>query len=437
MRPEMDAAAVDAVSPTPPTRSLGKNISWTTLGNIIYAGCQWGIITALAKFGTPSMVGQFALALAVTAPIVQFLNFHLRSVQATDAKQEYLFVDYFTLRTVTTILAVMSCFGVAALGGHSRETVIVIMMVALTKGIDAFSDVYYGFFQQREHMDVISKALVMNGVLSLLLLSAGVVMTGNLIVGVLGYAIGSLFPLVSYVVPQGMHMLCGSGTFAGRSLFRWRTDVIWRLARTALPLGIVMLLISLNTNIPRYFIEAEVGSHGLGIFAALAYLIVAGGTVVSAIGQAVSPRLAQYYASGRTDQFRSMLMKLMAVGVAIGLLGALIATVAGRPLVTFVYTAEYAEYIDVLIVLALAAGIIFAASFAGYGMTATRSFGVQVPIFLVVVLVGALSSWILIPRMGLIGAGYVTCLTALVQLVGAYIVVRRAMLRNRSKEVAR
>jgi O-antigen/teichoic acid export membrane protein len=255
-------------------------------------------------------------------------------------------------------------------------------------------------------------------------------MTGNLIVGVLGYAIGSLLPLVTYVVPQGMQMVGDSETRAGKTLFRWRSDVIWRLAKTAFPLGIVMLLISLNTNVPRYFIEAELGPRGLGIFAALAYLIVAGGTVVSAIGQAVSPRLAQYYASGQTDLFRSMLVKLMALGLILGLLGALTATIAGRRIISVLYTAEYAEHINVLIVLALAAGITFAASFAGYGMTATRSFRVQVPIFLVVVLVGVLSSWILIPRMDLIGAGYVLCLTALVQLLGSSVVVHRAILRN-------
>ena len=37
---------------------------------MIYATCQWGILVAPAKLGTPQMVGEFALALAVTAPIL-------------------------------------------------------------------------------------------------------------------------------------------------------------------------------------------------------------------------------------------------------------------------------------------------------------------------------------------------------------------------------
>jgi O-antigen/teichoic acid export membrane protein len=42
-----------------------------------------------------------------------------------------------------------------------------------------------------------------------------------------------------------------------------------------LPLGVVAALVLLNTNIPRYFIERYLGEWELGIFAALAYIMVA------------------------------------------------------------------------------------------------------------------------------------------------------------------
>jgi len=51
---------------------LRVNFSWTLVGNIVYAGCQWGMLTVLAKIGTTEMVGQFALGLAITAPVFMF-----------------------------------------------------------------------------------------------------------------------------------------------------------------------------------------------------------------------------------------------------------------------------------------------------------------------------------------------------------------------------
>jgi hypothetical protein len=75
--------------------TLRVNFLWTLAGNVIYAACQWGILIALAKLGTLQMVGEFALALAVTAPILIGAGLSLRSVQVTDALGEYEFRDYF------------------------------------------------------------------------------------------------------------------------------------------------------------------------------------------------------------------------------------------------------------------------------------------------------------------------------------------------------
>lgn len=67
---------------------------WTFIGNVVYAGCQWGMLVVLTKLGSPEMVGQFALGLAITAPVFRFADLRLRNVQATDTRREYLFGDY-------------------------------------------------------------------------------------------------------------------------------------------------------------------------------------------------------------------------------------------------------------------------------------------------------------------------------------------------------
>jgi len=84
--------------------SLRANFLWTFVGNAVYAACQWGMLVVLAKLGTPEMVGQFALGLAVTAPVLMFFNLQLRAVQSTDSQDEYSFEHYLGLRLVTTIL---------------------------------------------------------------------------------------------------------------------------------------------------------------------------------------------------------------------------------------------------------------------------------------------------------------------------------------------
>ena len=86
--------------------------SWTFAGNVVYSGSQWGMLMVLAKLGSPEMVGQFALGLAVTAPVIMFANLQLRGVQATDARREYRFGHYLALRLFTTALAILVITGI-------------------------------------------------------------------------------------------------------------------------------------------------------------------------------------------------------------------------------------------------------------------------------------------------------------------------------------
>jgi O-antigen/teichoic acid export membrane protein len=74
--------------------SLINNFSWALAGNVVYAGCQWGMLMVLAKLGSTEMVGRFALGLAITAPVITFVKFDLRAIQATDIQGIYSFRDY-------------------------------------------------------------------------------------------------------------------------------------------------------------------------------------------------------------------------------------------------------------------------------------------------------------------------------------------------------
>lgn len=405
--------------------SLRQNVSWTTAGNLIYALCQWGVLTAIAKTGTPAMVGMFALGLAITAPVMQFANLQLRGVQATDARREFAFGDYAALRLVTTVLALAVTAGIALWIDRSRETTAVILLIALAKAVDALSDVIYGYFQQLERMDVIARAQVANGVLSLALVAAGLILVDDIVVGVGGYLVGSIVPLVAYTIPVARRAVRVGGS--ANTMVRWNASALRQLTWTALPLGVVMLLISLNANIPRYVVEHEQGERGLGVFAALAYTIVAAGMVVTAVGQAISPRLARQYAAGAVDGFRELLARAIFASLALGAFGAVAALVAGRPVISLLYTSEYADDSVALAILALAGGVTFAASFAGFGMTAVRRFRAQVPVFVVVVLSTAVTSLVVVPAFGLRGAMGAVLLGAAVQLGASLLVVRAAI----------
>ena len=81
--PEQPAVTTVAAVPT-----LRNNFVWTFAGNVLYGACQWAILSVIAKLGNTSIVGEYTLGLAVSAPVFMFSNLQLRSVQATDVRAE-------------------------------------------------------------------------------------------------------------------------------------------------------------------------------------------------------------------------------------------------------------------------------------------------------------------------------------------------------------
>lgn len=414
--------------------SLRANFSWTFVGNVVYAAAQWLMLVVLARLTTPADVGRFSLGLAIAAPVIMFTNLQLRAVQATDASRDYLFSDYFALRLLTTTLGLLVILGIALLGGYRIEAAWVIIAVGVAKAVEATSDVFYGLLQQRERMDRIALSMILKGILSLGLFSLLTYLTRQVIWGVIGL-IGAWVLVLNYDVRNGAWVLKRSDAVtdpaAAYPLPRWQWPVLFELVRLSLPLGLVMMLISLNTNLPRYFVERYWGEAELGIFSAMAYIIVAGNTLVISLGHAASPRLAKYYAQGNARAFTSLLARLAGIGALLGIAGVLIAILGGEWLLTLIYGAEYATRIDVFTWIMIAAGIQYLSTFMGIGMTAARYFRAQLPLFIGVVLVTAAACFWLIPSHGLIGAAYALAMGAGVQALGGLGIVLIATSRIR------
>ena len=414
--------------------SLRVNFTWTFAGNITYAATQWGMLVVLAKLGTPEMVGQFALGLAITAPIIMFTNLSLRAVQSTDAKDLHQFGDYFALRIITTIGAILATIVVVWIVGYVGEAGWIILAIAIAKAVESLSDVFYGFFQKHEQMDYIARSMIIKGMLSLVALAIGVYVSGSVFGGVLGLIIVWTLVFVLYDIRNGRRLM---GTIATGDLLsqvaklrpNFDLQMMRRLAWLALPLGLAATMVSLRTTIPRYFIERHGGQYELGIFAVMAYFMVAGTTIANALGQATSPRLAQHYAAVRVSNFRNLLIGLILFGILLGVGGLLVVYLAGPFILTLLYQPEYAAHSDVLVWLAFGTALSYVATFLGFGMTATRNFRIQPVIIGTTTLLTLILSMLLIPNYGMVGAAWALAIAAGLTLLMALIVNVHAYLK--------
>jgi O-antigen/teichoic acid export membrane protein len=399
--------------------TLRGDFFWTFLGNGIYAACQWAVLVLLAKTGSPELVGRYALAVAIATPVITFATFQLRSVQVTDIREQHSFGDYLGFRVWTMLAAMVALTIICIAFRYPAASVGLIEILGTALALEALSDVYYGRMQSRHQMDRIAKSMIARGLLSVFAMAIVFWLTKNLPLALLAIVACRLAVMLSYDMrvcdlADSRSDKARSGVF--RPAFKW--DVQATLLKTAFPVGLVSVLLALNTSIPRYFIAWSVGPRELGIFSALAFFQSTGNTIVGALGQAAFGRLARTFADGNTQKFMALLMKLTCAGLGLGFVGVVVASVAGKQILGILYRPEYGEQANLLTYLMIAAGMGYLSQFFGYAVTAARIFVAQIPLSFIVglTLTGACYLWV--PRFGVVGAIWAIATTMLVQLLG-------------------
>jgi O-antigen/teichoic acid export membrane protein len=382
------------------------------------------MVIVLAKMGSPEVVGRFAFGLSIAAPILMLSNLQLRQVQASDAINKYAFGDYFTVRWLTTSMALLVIAGVCFFARRGSYASWVLLVIGLAKAVESIGDVIHGLFQKHERMDIIAISMSLKGVLSIAAMGATYWYTHSLLASVLAMGFAWTITILLYDMNMANSFLRQiGGTATWRSgIFAYRCSsmrAVWRLMVESVPLGAVMCLISLHTNIPRLVIERCSGEHALGLFVAISYFMQIGFLIEVALGQAAIPRLAQFFAQRRYDRFQWLVWQCLFVALALGIAGVGGAMIAGRFILMLVYGAEYAQHNTILVWMMVAAGLGYGIGFVRAAITAACHFNVQVPLFGLLTIVTAVGSYLWVPSYGLAGAAAaIICARCVTLLVG-------------------
>ncbi|GAA2717022.1 lipopolysaccharide biosynthesis protein [Aeromicrobium ponti] len=404
--------------------SLKKNFSWNLIGSLVYAFSQWIVLVLIAKLGNPEMVGIYSLGLAITAPIMMLTNLQLRAVQATDTTNEYSINEYYGLRIVTSFLSIVFSLIVIFINGYSIYKSFVIFLILISKVLDSYSDILYGYLQQRERMDYIGKSRIIKGIVTFLVMWIALLTTNDLITSLI--ILNGSWLLIFIVYDRKSVKL-----FIENITPKFNITTQKKLAIFALPLGIVVMLGSLNTNIPRIIIEEYLGEVKLGYFAAIAYLMVTGGILVNSLGQAVAPRLAMLFNNNMHRELKSLLFRVVLAGLSIGIMGTFGSIFFGEIVLKIIYDNSYSNYNDIFILVMIAAIFDYSGSFLGYGLTAMRIFKVQPYLGSIGVLSSLIFALILIPLIELRGAAYTMILVSVIQFTLKLLVLLATLKKHR------
>jgi O-antigen/teichoic acid export membrane protein len=400
--------------------SLRKNFSWLFTGNIVSSGCRWVMLMMMTKLLPEKEVGYYILALAITTPVVEFSMLQLRIVQVTDVQNQYQFSDYLGVRLLTNLIAVLCVAGilVGLTASYSISVYAVIFIVLLNKLIDSTSDISYGLMQKYERLDKVSMSLVFRSIGGAALLSLVLYITRNLTYGILAMGLWCLLILLFFDRKNSGRFVRFIPIFHVKNML----SIIW----IGLPLGVVMAFITLHNSIPRYFIEAHLGTEKLAVFGAMAYAGIGASRAVISLGYSVSARLAKYFVHNQ-KAYILLLVKVIAITFVMALAAVLFGVFFRRGFLTFAYKKEYAQQPDVFVWLLIAAGGNMISSMLTYGMLAAKRFKSQVPLHSASVLVCFIGCWFLVPKYGMNGAAWSMLFAVISKIIGSILIIVLAL----------
>ncbi len=413
---------------------LLSNVLWMLLGNVAMGFSQWTLLIVLAKLGTVEMVGNFALSLAVVLPVFMFSSLSLRSLQITDVSRSFRFLEYGATRLVTVFVSIAFIALFSWLSGYSTDLIALTVLLAGAKAFEYLSDILYGLLQQKEDMAGIGISMVLRALLSMTALSVTVHLTHSLVWSAVSLLVSSGLVLLAYDIPKAIadrkttvvSELKNAAHYVSAMRRTENRQRLNKLALSGLPMGFALLLVSLNLNIPRYFIQQHLGIAELGIFSAISTLLASGSVVINAMGQAAAPRLSTAFSDRNKKKFFVILSGLVAASFGLGGAGLTIAIFFGRQAMALIYRPEYSTRQDVLVWLMAASGLYYLGSTFGYAVTAVRCFSPQMTLFAIAALTTALASLALVPRMGLEGAAVAILVSSAVQCVGSFLLLYKA-----------
>jgi len=372
-----------------------------------------------------------------------FFMLCMRSVHITDSANQYAFGSFRVARRVCMVLAALILIPIAFWKSAGRPDLVfflIFMGVSAGKIVDALGEIYWGLYQKDERMDLFALATGMRGVLMAVAFLLGppvvwylIYKQGALSTAFLGY--GTVAAVILTAVFWAFVVWRLDIRYGRRMRYyntAWSWAEVWTVLVKAFPLGIVILLMTLTTSIPRWVIEATYGENGfryLGFFAALTYIVIAGNLITIQLGHASSNRLALTYRAS-LRRFLMLLVKLEAVACFVGISMLLVAHLCGEWLLRVCYGAEYAAYHSQFMIIVVSQCFALVSSILGFATTQMRVFWFQV--FVWVLLCGVawgFSVW-LVPQDPIRGGAYSMLAVALAQLAAYAVAVLYGVLRR-------
>lgn len=373
---------------------------WNMTGSILTAFQSVIMLVILSRVTGLREAGILTIAYANANLFLTIGKFGMRNFQVSDVREQFSFKDYLISRWITVgLMVVMSVLYVLYAqfkNDYSLEKTLVIIWMCLLKTIEAAEDIFHGYYQQRDRLDIAGKAMTLRMLFTIIVFGVGVILLKDLLLALVISTISSFLVFLMFTKWTYNY-------FRGDSKKAGIRRVIL-LLKLCLPLFIGSFLSAYIANVPKYAIDSILDDESQACYGFIAMPVF---VIELLSGFVFNPILHEMSIIWRDEKTKDFIIKIARQIRIIGIitLGCVTgAFICGIPLLSWFYNTDLSAYKTELLVLLLGGGFRALSVFFGIMNTVIRQQNKLLFGYITISVLGSLVSHRLVELFEVLGA---------------------------------
>ena len=337
---------------------------WNTMSATLFAVQSAIVLIVITHTVGLEDAGIFSIAYAVGSLMYYIGEYGVRKYQVSDVAEELSFTDYHSHRVTSSAIMLIASVVYIMMQDYSPRKAYIVLMVCLLKVVEAYSELYFGRFQQVGRLDVSSKTNLFRTGIAMAACMISLVVTHDMAISMTVWFVVALicFFLSSFIVYPEFGEI--------RWSFKW--NKIFKIYKDCLPLFLGYFLLLYVGNAPKYAIDACMSDLDQACYNFIFMPVFAIGLFANFIFNPILVDLAHKWEDGEIKAFKKIVIRQIFVILAITLLAIGVAATIGCPILGWLYNADLTTYIIDLMILMVGGGMLALVNFFTVVVTVMR-----------------------------------------------------------------
>ena len=317
---------------------------WNIIGSMANALLSVIILMLVTRMLDNKQADIFSIAWTISQLMATIGTFQIRTYQATDVEEKFKFHQYLIFRIVTVGIMMLSSILYVVVKSYTIYKATIVFIVCLFRGVDSLADVYEGWFQQKERLDLAGKAITYRIVFAMAGFGTTLYITNNLLFScsilLFCYILCFLFINVRYcyIVDK----------LKKRKGWTHHTHWIVKLAAEGAPLFVNAFLMMSICNEPKMVIDSAIEQNKMmqgtqTIFNVL-FLPASVLTLAYIVFRPLLTQMAVLWNRGEIKPFLKIIIRILACLLGMAILLLVGSTILGIPILSFIYDIDLSQY---------------------------------------------------------------------------------------------